>query len=772
MGNCLWRSIVALATTASLAMVACAGQLTVAEHGREAEYSIVVPEKASPSQKYAAEELRDFTEKATGVCLPIVTDATPIPAKAIVLGGADAMNRVPPGTDGFRLKVDGSRLYIIGATARGVLYGVYELLETYGGCGWFASWHEVVPHLERFEVPDDLNVSEAPAFALREPFWKDAFEPDFAARLRINGNRAELSAKHGGKPFRYHRTLGIAHTFEQMVPCDRYFGSHPEYFCEIDGQRQRLGKMGQLCLTNPDVLGIVVSNVLAAIAEDPGVRIVGVSQNDNNRYCRCAKCAAIDSEEGSSAGTMIRFVNAVAARVAERHPNVLVQTLAYMHTRKPPRVSRPLPNVVPCLCSIECDFSTPLAEGAFPDNKAFAEDLRGWSEISRQLLIWNYCTDFYHYLKPFPNIPVMQPNLKLFRDCRVCGVMEQGAYQGWHGEFAELKAYLQAKWLWNPELDEKVLLDRFFTGYYGKAAPHVRAYFDLLVAEARSQKGRPLKIFDALDGGISFSDDFCEKAAELWRKAEASVADDPSCTYNVKTSAMPIDYLRYSRHSKTVRLVRNAADFRPLDVAVAQRLDSALRLAEQKGRNVQFCEEWGRSGDRRGKIAVAASGKVRIVGDGNRAVLEEDMFALLRGREHLSVRDDAEAGNGKALRLENNHADWYAQGSMDCIQFDPGVKYRLRVRAKVELKPDAEGEAFSFGIWNHVAKRKVAARSVSAKMVKGMGYVWYDGFEFSPEEGCLLWVAPGIFNRAKATASHVHNGVWIDCVEIARIGDF
>ena len=63
--------------------------------------------------------------------------------------------------------------------------------------------------------------------------------------------------------------------------------------------------------------------------------------------------------------------------------------------------------------------------------------------------------------------------------------MEQGAYQGWHGDFAEFKAYLQAKRMWNPDQDEKVLLDRFFAGYYWKAAPMVRAYLELLHEEAR-----------------------------------------------------------------------------------------------------------------------------------------------------------------------------------------------------------------------------------------------------------------------------------------------
>ena len=38
-----------------------AADLTLAARGAPAAYTIVVPAAASPSQKYAAEELRDFT---------------------------------------------------------------------------------------------------------------------------------------------------------------------------------------------------------------------------------------------------------------------------------------------------------------------------------------------------------------------------------------------------------------------------------------------------------------------------------------------------------------------------------------------------------------------------------------------------------------------------------------------------------------------------------------------------------------------------------------
>ena len=62
-------------------LTAGAGEFSLAVRGAPAAYTIVMPADASPSQKYAAEELRDYTEKMTGVKLPIATDAAPLPAK-------------------------------------------------------------------------------------------------------------------------------------------------------------------------------------------------------------------------------------------------------------------------------------------------------------------------------------------------------------------------------------------------------------------------------------------------------------------------------------------------------------------------------------------------------------------------------------------------------------------------------------------------------------------------------------------------------------------
>ena len=137
-----------------------AQELVLAERGKPAACTIVVAKDAGPSLKYAAEELQRYVKELTGVELPV---------------GADAINCVPPaggsqlaatvkgtaairleqtddyGADGFRLAARPPDLVIRGGV-RGCLYGVYELLETYGGVGWYASWRTVVPRLDRLAV--------------------------------------------------------------------------------------------------------------------------------------------------------------------------------------------------------------------------------------------------------------------------------------------------------------------------------------------------------------------------------------------------------------------------------------------------------------------------------------------------------------------------------------------------------------------------------------------------------------------------------------------
>ena len=352
---------------------------------------------------------------------------------------------------------------ITGGNGRGVFYGVIRFLEEYAGTRFFT--YELETHTaDPVTVPASVLIEYQPVFEYRYTSWNAmTCDPLFCVKSGMNGNHGGITEEMGGH-LSYAAGLGV-HTFgvlsETTYP---YPGYAPNP-----------------CLTDPVVLATVIKNVRAALEKDPTVNIISVSQNDKEEYCHCENCAAIDEEEGSPAGTLLRFVNAVAENIAEDYPNVTVDTLAYKYTRKPPKITKPAPNVCVRLCSIECHFSHPLTTMSCDTCAAFRNDLVGWGEICNNVYIWDYTTNFRYYLYTFPNLHVLRANMKFFADNNVKGVFEQGNGQSVSGEFGELRAYLLAKLMMNPYMSSEEYythMDEFLAAYYGEGWSYIRKYIN------------------------------------------------------------------------------------------------------------------------------------------------------------------------------------------------------------------------------------------------------------------------------------------------------
>ena len=170
------RIYLRLLSIAALIPVFCQGVI-VAERGVTPQYAIRFAADAGENVRYAADELRDYVDRITGTKLPIVSDgimSTPqVKERESVSGVLSAEIHVPPvplprsivlreikdpslGDDGFTVRMASDGDVMVSGGKRGVLYAVYELLERYGGVGWFASWRTVVPQCERFELPEGL----------------------------------------------------------------------------------------------------------------------------------------------------------------------------------------------------------------------------------------------------------------------------------------------------------------------------------------------------------------------------------------------------------------------------------------------------------------------------------------------------------------------------------------------------------------------------------------------------------------------------------------
>jgi hypothetical protein len=199
---------------------------------------------------------------------------------------------------------------------------------------------------------------------------------------------------------------------------------------------------------------------------------------------------------------------------------------------------RPRKNVIIQLCSIECSFSVPLTD---PRNQAFADDIIGWSAIADRLYIWDYTTNFRHYLLPHPNLKVLGPNLRFFAEHNVRGVFEQGAYTTAGAEFAALRAWVLARLLWNPALDDQALIKEFCKGYYGAAGEEVLRYIGLL-HDAAEKSGEPAYCLPSYASDFPFlSFPVLRQAFVLFQKAEEK-AESPEILQRVQRAGLPVQY--------------------------------------------------------------------------------------------------------------------------------------------------------------------------------------------------------------------------------------
>lgn len=536
---------IALMRQGLAALVEDLGRCTIAIDGYQVTpeaYSIVVPRDATPSELHAAKELQVHLERVTGQILPIVPLRDALTKKRFMISSRElnaalgAEWAVRLGDEGVRVSTaDGNVLFDGGK--RGILYSVYTFLEDYLDCRWFTPDCQTWPTEGSYDVRG-VDVTYIPPLEYRATDYPNSRPPEFAVRNRLNGQQVQATEEWGG-----HITYqGFVHTFNALVPPERYFAEHPEYFSEINGQR--VAEYTQLCLTNPEVLEIATDTVRRWIQEAPEATIISVSQNDWHNYCQCEECSALAAQEGSQSGPLIHFVNAIADAIAEEYPHIIIDTLAYQYTRKPPLHVTPRDNVAVRLCSIECEFNRPLAESEF--NASFVEDIRGWSKICDRLHIWDYVINYAHCVQPFPNLRVLQPNIQFFIENGVTGIYEEANYFSRGGEMAELRTYLIAKLLWNPDYDVEQGIDEFLAAYYGEAAGPIREYLDDIHRLAVSDPEFHMTIYHGPNAPFQ-TPEAIARYVELFDRAEELVAGDPVRLHRVRVARQPILYTQIVR---------------------------------------------------------------------------------------------------------------------------------------------------------------------------------------------------------------------------------
>jgi hypothetical protein len=487
-----------LLTLLYLALPAQTAAPVVLARAGNANATIVVADGASPAERAATSELAAYLGKITGATFPVRT-AQEKPHGTLILVGKGAAELGP---EGFRIRTQGGNLLLTGADDDGVEFAAYTFLEKYLGVRWFwpGELGEVVPRQSTIAL-EPIDDAQKPDFQWRNrgpsgALWGATSGPtEMHARERLMGITEEHQrqvrlwdkrSKWGGWKIYGGHSLG------EIFPPEKYARAHPEYYALINGKRAVPGSdydykhRGQVCTTNPEVVQAAAEWVSRFYDAHPEYRAVHITMNDGGGFCECDRCRALDSgrvmqrsgidaeeSKGSGRNTIITdriytFVNQVSERVQKKHPGKYVVSMAYSRYIMPPEKIGLNPYVIPQYCmwgayrhanpELKREHETIAAAWARAARKAgiYEYYINGsWPGLHR--LVVPYIAESIRYLK--------RQGIRLYQT-------QSGDEFGTNG----INYYVAGKLLWNASLDEREILDDFYTRAFGRAGPAVQRF--------------------------------------------------------------------------------------------------------------------------------------------------------------------------------------------------------------------------------------------------------------------------------------------------------
>ena len=242
------------------------------------------------------------------------------------------------------------------------------------------------------------------------------------------------------------------------------------------------------------------------------------------------------------------FALRVQALLADETDRPRISVMAYGYTADPPK--RPVMHKD--LNVFYADLMTSQFHALDdPDNlynKAFRRRLEAWLKSAESVYVWLYHVNFADsWYLIHPNMHAFADNFRYLRKAGVKGIFAQGNQMAWWGhrfagEMNELRAYLLARLLWNPDLDWRRERRDFCTAYYGeKAGQVIEQYLDDLTAEFVKQDVQGLTSVMGREAFSWIKPEMYSRWYEYMKKAE-SLADDDKHRKLVRIARLPIQF--------------------------------------------------------------------------------------------------------------------------------------------------------------------------------------------------------------------------------------
>ncbi len=295
-----------------------------------------------------------------------------------------------------------------------------------------------------------------------------------------HGSNVNISPEYQRGDTDYYNIWGSFHTFFRLLPPDKYFEEHPEYYSLIGENREPR----QICTSNPQVQQTVAENLKEIIRKNPEIDIVTLGPEDNRNFCQCPQCTAMDEEDPEPdqlySRRMFLFYKKISEIVHEEFPDIILRFGCYDIYAAPPRDrSITIPeNTYPLVCHFQkyC-LNHPISDPLCMPNRRFREVIKGWHELTDKIFIYEYYYKVNWLDLPWPIVHSIRHDISWYRQNGVIGLYSQ--YNP--GSAASLLNFHVASALLldvNADVDE--MINDFCVENFGPSWREMRDFFNIL----------------------------------------------------------------------------------------------------------------------------------------------------------------------------------------------------------------------------------------------------------------------------------------------------
>ena len=480
-------------------------------------YTIVLPEKATAQEKLAATELEVFFRQACGKTIETIKDSQtkgktedlylfigkPLrrqfvrTVKYIFIGNTKETlengfvvksEDVTP--SGYVMKTFEGDVFINGASGYGTIYGVYDFLKATVGFEVYTHDEIHVDKKQTIEFPE-TDVTFKPYVAWREPMSCFGIYSGIAkTRMRYHSMANEVFASEWGGP----------HTSFKFFPPSENIKDHPEWYNDTEKPEQLCytahGDEKSLNLLREKTLEQMKKSVSWHLKQGDLAPYISFTAEDNDHFCNCEKCAALEKRYGATAGAIIQFLNPIAeelnAWLKPQAPDKKVNIVFYAYTirgENAPVKKNKAGEYEAIDDSVKmskylsvwyapywADYGSSFYEET---NEPYYDVMKRWSAISSDMLFWGY-GGLGFCMRMYDTFEVMFDSYKIVKDFNISYYFDQGMHnEQTFTNFGDFLRYLNSKLLWDLEhQDYKTLRENFFDNYYGLASQQMQTIFE------------------------------------------------------------------------------------------------------------------------------------------------------------------------------------------------------------------------------------------------------------------------------------------------------